>query len=268
MAARRGAYRVAVLLQRQVAPDHWELVLERKGPLREAEPGQFVGVSVRRPEAYDPLLRRPFSFFRESEAGISLLYRVVGRGTRRLSELGEGDEVDLVGPLGRGFTYRDLEGPALLVGGGTGVPPLFHLSQRLADAGKEHEVFTGFSTAAFALGLDEWRAMGVAVRVATDDGSLGARGFVTALLEERLQRGPVGCIYACGPGPMLRAVARLAAAHGVPSQVALEEWMGCGLGVCLSCVCKVKAPGGGARWARVCREGPVFPGDEVVWPDA
>ena len=268
MRARKGAHRVAVLRQRQVAPDHWELVLERTGPLREAEPGQFVNVSVRWSGSYDPLLRRPFSFFRESEEGISLLYRVVGRGTRRLAELREGDEVDLVGPLGNGFAYRDLDGPALLVGGGTGVPPIFHLSQRLARAGMEHEVFVGFSTAAYAIGLEEWRDLGVDVRVATDDGSVGARGFVTLLLDERLKRGKVRRVYACGPKPMLRAVAQLAAACGVPSQVAMEEWMGCGLGVCLSCVCKVKAPDGRARWARVCREGPVFSGDEVVWSDA
>lgn len=185
-----------------------------------------------------------------------------------MAELQEGDVVDLVGPLGSGFAYRDLDGPALLVGGGTGVPPIFHLSQRLVGAGMEHEVLVGFSTAAYALGLEEWRELGVEVRVATDDGSLGAPGFVTLLLEERLRRGPVRRIYACGPRPMLRAVARLASTYGVPSQVAMEEWMGCGLGVCLSCVCKVKAAGGQARWARVCREGPVFSGDEVVWSDA
>lgn len=263
-----GAYRAEVLSHRQVAVDHWELVLKKDGALHSAEPGQFVNVAVRGREAFDPLLRRPFSFFRESETSISLLYRVVGRGTRRLASVREGEELDLVGPLGRGFEYRSLDGPALLVGGGVGVPPLFHLSQRLVAQGREHTALVGFSNEAYALGLSEWRELGVEVRVATDDGSLGKAGLVTRLLEERLKEAPVRRIFACGPRPMLQAVAAIAGRFGVPSQVAMEEWMGCGLGVCLSCVVKVKPGGGEVRWARVCMEGPVFSGDEVVWSRA
>lgn len=268
MGARLGAYRARVLERKQVALDHWELVLEREGALVRVEPGQFVGVAVREAGACDPLLRRPFSFFRESEGSVSLLFRVVGRGTRRLASVRAGEELDLIGPLGNGFRYRDLDGPALLVGGGVGVPPLFHLSQRLVEAGREHAVLAGFSTAAYALALDAWRALGVDVDVATDDGTLGRAGWVTRLLEERLAETPVRRIYACGPRPMLEAVARIASRCGVEAQVAMEEWMGCGLGVCLSCVCRVKAPGGGSRWARVCTEGPVFRADEVVWSHA
>lgn len=261
----RGAYRTEVLFQRQVAADHWELVLRKEGALRSAEPGQFVNVAVPGGESFDPLLRRPFSFFREGDESISLLYRVVGRGTRRLAAVQEGEELDLVGPLGRGFEYRSLDGPALLVGGGVGVPPLFHLSQRLVARGCDHAVLVGFSTRAYALALPEWEALGVEVRVATDDGSLGEAGLVTRLLEERLREAPVQRVFACGPRPMLQAVAAITGRYGVPSQVAMEEWMGCGLGVCLSCVVRVKAAGDTTQWARVCREGPVFSGDEVVW---
>lgn len=254
---------------RPVAPGHWELVLPKTESLAKAAPGQFVMLSARGPSSYDPLLRRPISIYRVEESSWSVLYRVVGRGTAALATLKPGDVVDCFGPLGRGYVFHDLEegAPVALVGGGIGAPPLFFLSQRLKEAGIIPEVFVGFATSAHVVAVADWETMGVAVRVSTDDGSRGRRGFVTELLAERLTRGRIRRIFACGPRPMLKAVARMARDEEIECQIAMEEWMACGIGVCLSCVVRVRA-GSGEAWARVCREGPVFDGREVVWPDA
>jgi|SRR5690606_15749849 len=261
-----GQYLLEIIDHREVAPGYFELTLPQIGELARAEPGQFVNVLVRAPESFDPLLRRPLSIYRIAEDRFSLLYRVVGRGTRRLSQLRAGDVLDCVGPLGRGFTYRDLLPGAkvVLVGGGVGIPPLVFLSQKLLENGIVPEVFAGFASAEHVVGLNAWREAGLEPVVSTDDGSLGHRGYVTEVFAERLTRGSVERVYTCGPRPMLAKVATLAGRFGVACQVAMEEWMACGIGVCLSCVTKVQEDGA-IRWARVCREGPVFDGRKVVW---
>lgn len=258
---------VPIVAQREVAEDHFELELVRPDELGEPVPGQFVGVLCRDGEGYDPLLRRPFSLYRVEADTFSILYRASGRGTRILTRARAGDKVDVLGPLGSGFDLSAAEagGRAILVGGGVGVPPIFHLSQALGQRGVTVDVCVGFASARRAFGLADWRRLGVEPQVATDDGSLGRRGYVTELLEEALGRGPAP-VFACGPRPMLAAVARLAQGAGAPVQVAMEEWMGCGVGACLSCVCLVRSEHG-TRWARVCREGPVFDGSKVVWSD-
>lgn len=266
-----GHYRLEILRHREVAPGHWEIELPRVEQLAESEPGQFLTVLCRSDDSCDPFLRRPFSIYRAGEGTISFLYRVVGRGSRQLSGTREGALLDCVGPLGRGFVYRDLPAGArvALVGGGVGTPPLFFLSQALLGMGIVPEVYAGFASAGQVVAVDAWRRLGVAPLVSTDDGSLGQRGFVTQLLAGRLAEGGLDRIYACGPYPMLRAVARLAAEYGVACQVAMEEWMACGVGVCLSCVIKVADEGAPAgRWMRVCREGPVFDAAKVVWSGA
>ena len=263
-------FRLTVLEHREAAEGHRELVLPLEGELASIRPGQFVNVLCRESEAFDPLLRRPFSVYWAKDGAFALLYRVVGRGTRLLSRLAPGDAVDLVGPLGRGFDWSWWAGKGrlLLAGGGVGVPPIYFLSQRLREAGVEHSVFVGFAGERQMVAVDRWRSDGIEPAVATVDGSAGRRGLVTDLLEEALAgggpRGRAAGVFACGPLPMLAAVARLCAERRVPCQVAMEEWMGCGLGVCLSCVRKVRGESG-VEWARVCREGPVFDGARVVW---
>lgn len=263
-------FELEILEHREVAPGHWELVLPRIGALAKAVPGQFVTLLPRDRKALDPLLRRPFSIYRVDGVRWSVLYRVVGRGTSQLAGLRPGEMIDCFGPLGRGFSFDDLrEGaPVALIGGGVGVPPLFFLSQCLLRAKIVPEVYVGFASSTQVVAVDEWQASGIAAQVATDDGSIGFRGFVTEMAAERLARGDIRRIFACGPRPMLKAVARLALEHGVECQVAMEEWMACGIGVCLSCVLRVgdeERPGG--KWARVCREGPVFDSRKVVWSD-
>lgn len=261
-------YSLEIIEHRQVAAGHWELVLPKTGALCQAAPGQFVTLLVREPSSYDPFLRRPLSIYRMEEDRWSVLYRVVGRGTAHLATFRPGARIDCLGPLGRGFPIEDLkeDEPVALIGGGVGVPPLYFLSQRLGERGIVPEVYTGFASSAHVVAVDEWQKAGIVAEVATDDGSLGYQGFVTELAEKRLARGGIRRIYACGPRPMLRALATLAHEHGVECHVAMEEWMACGVGVCLSCVLKVNDAGQGAkRWARVCREGPVFDSREVVW---
>jgi len=267
--------RLQVLEHRMVAPGHFELVLPLERGMREAAPGQFVNIACRAEGALDPLLRRPFSVYWVEGDAFAVLYRVVGRGTRLLSQVKAGDFVDVVGPLGRGFDIEPFAQASkrgerlVLAGGGVGVPPLYFLSQRLSEEGIPFTVAVGFAGRDQIVAVDRWRARGVEPAISTVDGSAGRRGLVTDLLEEAFAAaahdGRVAGVFACGPVRMLAAVARIAAERGVPSQVAMEEWMGCGLGVCLSCVTKVRGEGGSLEWARVCREGPVFDGAKVVW---
>lgn len=265
--------RLPVLDHREVAEGHWELVLPLEGGLADVVPGQFVNVLCRDIAAYDPLLRRPFSVYWANGDRFGVMYRVVGRGTRLLSRLRAGDTVDLVGPLGRGFDwlpFKDRQGGRLvLVGGGVGVPPIYFLSERLKADGLSHTALVGFAGAKQIVAVDRWRSGGVEPGIATVDGSVGHPGFVTDLLQAALEQrdfgAPVMGVFACGPAAMLAAVSEICKRHEVPCQVALEEWMGCGLGVCLSCVCKVQGETGEPEWARVCREGPVFDGAKVVW---
>lgn len=252
----------AVVAQRPVAAGHYELIAAHHPALDAVQPGQFINVRVARPGSWDPLLRRPFSLYRRFANGDwSIVYRVVGRGTEALARLRPGDDIDVLGPLGRGFVKVPEARRLLLVGGGVGVPPLLFLAQTWQGQA-EMKALLGFAEAGLAFGWTEFAALGIEAEVATDDGSLGHRGFVTDLLENQLNRNEWDGLYACGPRPMLEAVARIACRAGVPCQLAFEEAMGCGVGACLSCVLPVRTEGG-AQYQRVCREGPVFWAEEV-----
>jgi len=233
-----------------------------------AKPGQFV--QVRCGVTHDPLLRRPLSLH-GIDCGpgeIGLLYAVLGRGTELLSRMEPGQEADIIGPLGQGFQIDPAVRRAVVVGGGIGVAPLPPLVAELAAARVAVTVLAGVRTAAMLPWCQWLQQPRVTFREATDDGSCGFAGPVTGLLDEVLAAGGADAVYACGPHGMLREVARLTARHAVPCQVSLEERMGCGLGACLSCVCKVKiAAGDGFTYQRACTEGPVFPAGEVIWDD-
>lgn len=259
-------FSVAVVEQRVVADEHFELVMEAHPALERTAPGQFVNVSVAAPGSFDPLLRRPFSLYRTlSDGNYSILYRVVGRGTRALAQLAPGDRLELLAPLGRGFTRLPGTERPILVGGGVGVPPLFMWAQKeLAPEGSLRAIL-GFNSANLVIGANDMEELGVDVEVTTVDGSRGRKGFVTDALRPHLEAGSVDGIYACGPKPMLAAVAEMAKQFQVPAQLALEEWMGCGVGACLSCVVPVRSEGGESVYRRVCVEGPVFSAEEVLF---
>jgi dihydroorotate dehydrogenase electron transfer subunit len=244
-------------------PSAFLLELNCAGIAPEAIPGQFVQVRVS--GGTDPFLRRTFSLcgVDPSAGTISLLVDVVGPGTRILCEMRCGGKLDIIGPLGAGFDLHfGKPGPVVLVAGGVGVAPLLFLAERLVTGGLRPVTFLlGVRTAEHRAVLDGMLDAGVAVMYATDDGSAGYPGFVTGLLGEQIPLLNPGAIYACGPHPMMQAVATLAARAGIPCQVSLEERMACGIGACLGCAVQLTD----GSMVRSCKEGPVFDSGRVAW---
>ncbi len=209
-------------------------------------PGQFVNVAL------DGLfLRRPISVCDVEDGALTLVYKVVGKGTDAMSKLAIGDRLNILTGLGNGYDLSISGDSPLLIGGGVGVPPLYLLAKMLIEQGKKVDVILGFNTAAEAFYEKEFSALGANVTVTTVDGSLGIKGFVTDAA-----KGSHSHYYACGPLPMLKAVAKL----DMSGSVSLEERMGCGFGACMGCSIQTKF---GVK--RVCKEGPVFDAAEVIW---
>ena len=232
---------------------------------KSAQPGQFVMIKVA--EGTFPLLRRPLGIHDAGPEGIEIFFKIAGQGTALLARKKPGDPLDIVGPLGKGFTVGGATGAkkAFLVGGGRGIAPLFFLARALAAAGATPVVFYGGRTAADVPLRDKFAAAGFELRLSTDDGSLGFAGFVTALVEDEMARAKPDLVYACGPDPMMKALAAIAAKRGSPSEFSLESIMGCGIGACWGCVHWIKN-GSGDGWVKICEEGPVFPGERILWP--
>ena len=238
---------------------------------RRTQPGQFV--MVKPVGVTDPLLRRPFSVFevlRNSAGdvtGVSILNKRAGRSTSKLYELEPGDLVSCLGPLGVPFTPVDPPKEGWMVAGGVGLAPFATLAESLAASRTPATLFYGARTAGELFYLDFFEKLGVKLVLSTEDGGRGVKGRVTIPLEAALKGvGPAGAmVYACGPEPMLEAVAKLAARYNQPSQVSVERVMGCGLGGCYSCVVPVKHGDEHANLVRSCISGPVFDGAELVW---
>jgi dihydroorotate dehydrogenase electron transfer subunit len=317
-----------ILLHRRIGPDYFRLRLLCPEIARLARPGQFVMLRIN--ELRDPFLRRPFSFSRIfppqerekrllDEGGLEICYQVVGRGTSFMTHLPEGQRLDLLGPLGRGFWTEEGQTRAILVGGGMGIAPLLSWAQELRGGrrrkgakvpgeGAEVMFLMGGKTREKVLGIPQCRNMGLEYLVATEDGSLGVEGTATDLLERELLSGRTesAVLYACGPMSMLSRIAQMADQFDLPCQVLLESRMACGIGACLGCTVKVREgnllrgdrpdesslPAGKAspemegecgaesrkealipvisegppfRYARACKEGPVFDTREIVW---
>lgn len=228
------------------------------------QPGQFVHLRIPGTDGFT--LRRPFSVFNAAQGRLHILYKAVGRGTRVLTRLVPGNEVSLLGPLGKGFPLDVENRTPVLVAGGYGVAPLYFLASRLPVKGR---LFVGGASRDDILCLSEFEQIGWKLFTGTEDGSLGMQGLVTdvldAWLEKRANDPAEPVFYACGPDGMLRAVGERAEAGGWPAWLSLDKHMGCGVGACLACVQKVRAPDGAVRWARVCKDGPVFEAREIVW---
>ena len=184
-----------------------------------------------------------------------------------MTELKSGDDVFLIGPVGNGFTIAPEQKNVALVAGGMGIAPLLPLAKTLQEKGVMTYGLMGASKAAALVGTDNWQEAGVQVQIATDDGSVGEKGFVTALLEDLLKDETIDYIYCCGPTPMMARTVEIAGKYGVPIEVSLEKRMGCGIGVCMGCICKLKEADGSIKQYRVCYDGPVFRGEEVVFDD-
>ena len=257
--------KLRVVKNEEVIPGHRVMVLEAPELAMAAAPGQFL--HVRCSDSLDPLLRRPISvFFADRERGtVYMLYRIAGKGTELLSRVKKGELVDVMGPLGRGYTLPQKGEGAVVLGGGIGIAPLYFL---LAEIGKLHgrdsvSVFLGAATYAAIPVLNQVRDMGFAVHTATDDGSGGFKGNVVQLAEEVLGGRYPDRVYACGPLPMLKSLAQRLGDHPA-AEVSMEEHMACGVGACLSCICRVRAEGEEPGYAHVCKDGPVFKLKELV----
>lgn len=244
---------------------------------RSIRPGQFVMVRPVAGEENDPLLGRPLALYdlarddSHTPVAFDLVYLVLGRGTAALSRYQPGESLPVWGPLGNGFGPAPA-GPVIFVAGGIGQTPFLALGREWlnSDPGGRScpsaTILYGVRTAALLAGVEDFRAAGIEVELATDDGSAGHHGFVTELLARRLERGDVPArIVACGPPAMLAAVARIAEHHHVDCDVSLENHMACGFGACFSCVAPIRQPDGTVDLKRVCVEGPVFSARSVAW---
>jgi dihydroorotate dehydrogenase electron transfer subunit len=254
----------AVVLENlEIAPGYFRLRLAVEG-WKPAVAGQFLMLRVG--NAYDPLLRRPFSVYRQGEGWVEVLYKVVGKGTAAMAALQGGVCVDLIGPLGKGFPMPRNHAEVLLAAGGVGIPPIALLTEDLLRMKPDQRVrlYLGGKSRSDLLALERLQALGVQLTAATEDGSFGAKGLVTEPLEHDLATpGLSGAVvYACGPMSMLRAVGEMAMARKLTCYLSVEERMGCGLGACLGCVVRTKSS---PVPQRVCTEGPVFEAREILW---
>ncbi len=266
----------------RLARDTYRVRLECSKIGQRFVPGQFV--MLRLPGPNDPLLGRPLAIYNvvPGEAGVpavlDIVYLVLGKMTRRLAQCVPGDELQVWGPLGNGFPARPAE-HLIMVAGGIGQTPFLTLGQeylgrrrygdppRAVPTAGQVTLLYGVRSADLAAGVADFEAAGIEVRLASDDGTLGHHGLVTELLADALAEGggEQRLVVTCGPEAMMEAVARLCAQASVPCLVSLETPMACGIGICFSCVTKVRQPRGGWDWKRTCVEGPVFDAERIVW---
>ena len=248
--------RAIIVSQQCIGTDIYDMVLSFPKGAKEARPGQFIAMYC---EDGTKLLPRPISICGiDAEAGtLRVVYRIAGEGTRLFSQMKAGDSLEVMGPLGNGFTIKDKK--AIIVGGGIGIPPMLELAKQL-DC--EKTVVLGYRDELFL--KEEFEAC-ADVAVATEDGSTGTKGTVIDAIEAAQVSGEI--IYACGPMPMLKALAEYADAHGMEAQISLEERMACGIGACLGCICKTKEKDHhtNVNNTRICKDGPVFDAKEVVF---
>jgi dihydroorotate dehydrogenase electron transfer subunit len=230
------------------------------------KPGNFVHIRV---SMYcDPLFRRAMSIHECDGDTFTIFFRVVGKGTKILSQVREGETVDILGPLGNGFEQPLPGEKIIMVSGGTGLPPLHFFTRRLIDnnafADDNILFLCGISSSVDSPLVNDAESLGVPCRISSDDGCIGYRGFVTDLLVDELDKADIANtrVYSCGPDNMLRAVSELCRKRGVRCQVSLEGHMPCGIGTCLGCV--VQSSESDTEFRRICKEGPVFDSDEVV----
>ena len=212
-------------------------------------PGEFINIRL---EGF--YLRRPISVYDLGDDTVTIIYKVVGKGTAAMSLMNAGERLQVLTGLGNGYDLSLSGDRPLLIGGGVGVPPMYLLAKRLLREGKQVSVILGFNTEDEVFGEDEFRALGCRVTVTTVDGSRGVKGFVTDALPEDYTY-----FYTCGPEPMLKAVYKASKTSG---QFSFEERMGCGFGACMGCSCKTVT-----GYKRICKDGPVLRKEEILWAD-
>lgn len=245
-----------VINHEQWAADLFEIEFIAPIVAAACEPGQFLQLRIN--ANHDPLLRRPISIYDvDKERGtITLLYKVVGKGTQLLTDLRPQTYLDIMGPLGKGFSLPDNKCKVLLVGGGVGIAPLLYLARRLKDLDCEVTTLYGVGSSTELVAARRFEQLQAELMVSTMDGSEGFKGLITDLLEQQIDVHEVDLIYTCGPEIMMAAVAEFAAQHKIWGECSLEENMACGVGACLGCARKLKNDDVG--YVKVCKDGPVF----------
>lgn len=251
----KKTYDCKLLKKRELAQGIFDFVAEAPEIAQDTAPGQFLHIEC----GGDAFLRRPISICDAQGRAVRFVFEVKGKGTELLARKEPGDTINIMGPLGNGFTVSDKYQHPVLVGGGIGVFPLYKLAKLTAKP----EIILGFRTMDRIIMQDEFDAVSAGLQISTDDGSYGYHGYAAALLEKYIAENPCDIIYSCGPIPMLKAVKTVAEKAGIPCQLSLEQRMGCGIGACLVCTCETTRTGMEQR-ARVCKDGPVFWSEEIV----
>jgi dihydroorotate dehydrogenase electron transfer subunit len=251
-----------------VYKENWDeyFLISIKSPLiaAQAKPGQFIMVKVSNDP--HPILRRPLSIHSRAEDTIQVFFQVVGLGTKILARSQVNNYLDILGPLGGGFSISsDLKGKRIFaVGGGRGIAPLNFLAQELIALEANVKIFYGGNTQADLCLKDTLMKNGFDVLSSTEDGSFGHKGLVTELLEKELENSHPDFLFSCGPDAMMQKIARITTSKKIRAEFSLEAHMGCGFGVCWSCVKRIRK-NGEENWSKICEEGPVFSGEEIVW---
>ena len=254
-----------VLSNENIGSGYFKMGLEAPSIAKSAKAGQFA--QVRCSDTLEPFLRRPFSIHRlKTQNAIEILYEVIGKGTELLARKKKGDFLKVLGPLGNGFTLPRAKGDkrqtAILITGGIGVAPLVFLAEVLAKKKIKMTVLIGAKTKKTLLCEKDFKNLGAKVHIATDDGSKGYKGFVSGLFQKILQANR-STIYTCGPQPMLKSIADICAKNKIKCYASLEEEMACGIGACLGCAVRVKGKGIACKF--VCKDGPIFDANEIIW---
>lgn len=253
-------FKTEIIYNKKITFEHYLLSFKMPKKIG-VKPGQFFNIRIR--DSYEPFLRRPFGAHKIDRANIEILYKTIGKATKILSGKKTGDTIDVLGPLGNGFDIkRSSRGLVALVGGGHGIAPLYALAKKLKNYKLEIIVFIGAKTKKHVVCDKDFRKLGSKGYVSTDDGTKGYKGLVTDLLEKKIKNSKhqLKAIYACGPKPMLKEISEIADRHDIPCQVSMEEYLGCGTGICMGCVVKTRSGN-----KLVCKDGPVFNTKELIW---
>ncbi len=257
---------LARIVHKQNWGDYFLFRLESSAIAAEAKPGQFLMVRVS--DRLDPLLRRPLSIHAGEQNTLEIFFKIAGRGTALLAQKREGDRLDILGPLGKGFTWdAEPQGKfVFLVGGGRGIAPLYFLAQKMRGSGARVKVLYGGKSLADLPLRQKFEEEGLGLGCSTDDGTFGFHGFVTELLQAEISKKRPDGLFVCGPDPMMIKAADVADRMKIPAQFSLESMMGCGFGACWGCVKRIRKSDDGT-WRKICEDGPVFPGSEIVWQE-
>ena len=247
------AQKFLVIKNEEIASGIFDLWVENPTLSSIAKPGQFAHILVP-----GKTLRRPISICDADKSCLRLVYQVKGEGTEILSQIKEGEYLDIIAPLGNGFDIKE-DKKYCFIGGGIGVPPMLYASKMK----EKPVVITGFRNKDLVILQSDFRKDNCELYLTTDDGTAGEKAFVTDVLKRKLN--DIDEVCACGPSPMLKAIAEICNDAGVPCQISLEERMGCGIGACLVCACAVRKNDGTEDYVHVCKDGPVFDSKEVIF---